>query len=127
VTPARILAERLADARREGATFARAWPTALSAALAAVEDKSERARWQDVCSELVDVWRSAFAREAPDVPAQAAFTRLADPERCVPVPERECRHCGGEIPAALGRKAVFCGDECVRAAKRARERLREAA
>jgi hypothetical protein len=128
VTPAVFLRGQLADARRRGVSFTDAWPDALRAALASAPNKCDRDQWSDVLNdvEMIATWRSAYTREPASAP-EHAFVLLRDPER-VPMPDRPCNHCGEEIPSDRGKyaPALYCGDDCRRAAALVREHERVA-
>ena len=96
VTPPRVLVERLASSRRAGLTFESAWPSALDSALAAASIGSERREWAHVLGEMVVTWRAAWDRRPASGP-EHALGGLLDDERVVPIPERECERCHGEI------------------------------
>jgi hypothetical protein len=124
-----ILFDRLTAARREGQAFEAAWPDALAAALQTAETGRERTEWTEALRGTVESWREAWERRSPSRPERALRVIAEDPER-EPIPDRECGHCGGPIPAGRGRPfapAKFCADECRRAANRERERLARAA
>jgi hypothetical protein len=74
VTPASVLAEQLADARRRGEDFTRAWPKAREAALAAA-NAPERRDWSVVFTDQLEVWRGAFERRRA-ASADVAVVRL---------------------------------------------------
>jgi len=71
MTPATVLLERLADARRAGRTFPEAWPDALAAGVAVAADPRERREWAKVLGEMVTTWRAAFERQVPSEPELA--------------------------------------------------------
>lgn len=113
--PAAILFTQLADARRRGEDFAEAWPDALTAALAGVDAAWERREWATVLGEMTATWRAAWDRR-PALGPEHALVGLLDDERVVPLPDRECAHCHGEIAAERKQIAIYCSDECRRAA-----------
>jgi hypothetical protein len=116
MSPAAILTERLADARRNGESYAQAWPDALSAALAPVPTNDERGEWADVLGSMVLTWRSAFERRPAASRPEAALAVLLEEDR-VPLPDHPCEHCGEEIPAPrLKKQSAFCGETCRAAA-----------
>jgi transcriptional regulator with XRE-family HTH domain len=116
--PPVVLRERLAAARRAGASFDEAWPGALIDAVNAVG--WERAEWLEVLSELVDTWRAGW-EQTPATRPERALAMLALPGGA-PLPERACEHCGEEIPPERDRRARFCSDHCRRQANYQRER-----
>jgi predicted nucleic acid-binding Zn ribbon protein len=62
---------------------------------------------------MTATWRAAFERQ-PAESRERALRALEDPER-VPIPDRECAHCGGEIAPGRGRRgapARHCSDRC---------------
>jgi len=71
LTPAVVIADRLATARRGGETFHRAWPDALEEALATAPD-DERREWGEVCVEMVSTWRAAYERREQSESARPA-------------------------------------------------------
>ena len=120
---AAALVAELATRRRQGETFAHAWPPALAAALAAAPNRWERREWAEVLAGMVSIWRSAFARE-PAPRRERALLALLDPDR-EPASGRECLRCGEEIPPERGRSGPpprYCSDDCRRAAQLTRER-----
>lgn len=124
-----ILLQQLAAARREGQAFEQAWPAALAAALQTAETGRERTEWTEALRATLESWREAWERRSPPRRERALRVIAEDPEREA-IPDRECGHCGGPIPAGRGRPfapAKFCSDECRRAANRERERLARAA
>jgi hypothetical protein len=124
-----ILLDRLAAARRAGQAFEEAWDPALAAAVQAADTGRDRREWLEAFRGTLESWRGAFERRSAPRCERALRVVAEDPER-VPVPERECEHCHGPIPAGRGRPfapAKFCADECRRAATRERERLARAA
>jgi len=120
--PPAILVERLATARREGASFAEAWAPALADALAGVPQRWEREAWSHALAGTWRAWRASYERRPATRTAQT-FARLLDPERCEPVPERACERCGQEIPSQRSRRALYCGAQCRYEAHRERELL----
>ena len=113
--PAAVLFTQLADARRRGEHFAEAWPDALTEALACVGSSSERGEWRDVLAGMTSTWRAAWERRPASGP-EHALGGLLDDERVVPIPERECERCHGEIGPERKQIAIYCSDECRRAA-----------
>jgi hypothetical protein len=112
--PPAVLAARLLDARRAGASFCDAWPSALAAALENLQ-AGERLSWSAVLGGMVSTWRSAFEREPASEP-EAAMALITCDDR-VPIPEHPCSRCGEEIPAdRLRRHARFCSEPCRKAA-----------
>jgi hypothetical protein len=77
MSPARVLAEQLADARRGGQHFSDVWPDAVAAALEAAPNKWERRDWRIALAETVDAWRAAFDRLPASSP-EHALTSLAE-------------------------------------------------
>ena len=112
--PATVLVQQLSDARRRGEGFADAWPRALSSALAAAPNATERQDWATVLGEMVATWRGAFERQSASR-HERALLGLLDDERVVPLPDRECLHCHGEIGPERKRGAIFCSRDCQRA------------
>jgi hypothetical protein len=111
--PPGVLVTQLADARRDGEAFEAVWASALASALAVAPNGSERREWSTVLGEMVAIWRAAWERRPASAPEHALATVAQDPDR-VPLPERECEHCRGEIGAERGRQAIFCSDKCRR-------------
>jgi transcriptional regulator with XRE-family HTH domain len=116
--PPVVLRERLAAARRAGASFDEAWPGALMTSVNAVQ--WERTEWLEILSELVDAWRAGWDR-TPTTSPERALAMLALPGGA-PQPERACEHCGEEIPPERDKRARFCSDRCRRQANYQRER-----
>ena len=112
-----ILLEQLAAARRQGVTFAAAWPPALGTAIATARPL-ERDDWSAVLVGTIDTWRAAFEEQPASRRERALAIVAVDPER-VPI-GRECARCGGEIPEAR-RRALYCSPRCKRDANYARE------
>jgi predicted nucleic acid-binding Zn ribbon protein len=123
--PPIVLRERLAAARRTGASFEQAWPGALKAAVDA--SRWERTEWLQVLSDTVEAWRAGWERQ-PATRAEEALAMLVLPGG-EPLPERACEHCGSEIPPERGQHGPtrFCTDHCRKRANYARERERAAA
>jgi len=71
LTPAVVIADRLAAARRGGETFHRAWPHALDAALLSAPD-DERREWGEILAGMVTVWRFAYERRQQSESARPA-------------------------------------------------------
>jgi len=61
-TPAAVLLDQLAAARRRGEPFERAWPLARDAALATVEAPWESREWSEVLAETSSSWRASYER-----------------------------------------------------------------
>lgn len=100
-------------------------PDALAVGVAVAADTRERREWLSVLGEMMQTWRDAWERRAASRPEPGVSVVADDPERCVPLPERECEHCQGEIPADRGRKgapALYCSDRCRHEAHCERER-----
>ena len=124
-----VLREQLAEARAAGSTFAQAWPAALDVSLAS-SAPLERDDWSVALDETSDSWRAAFERQAAPRRERAlaivAVDRVATVEPdMVPIGDRECAHCGGEIPDERGRRgapARYCTPRCKRDAAYLRER-----
>jgi hypothetical protein len=117
------LREQLAAARRAGASFDRAWPGALKAAVNA--SQWERTEWLEVLSGMVEAWRAGWERQPATRPERAlAMLVLPGGE---PLPERACEHCCGEIPSERDKRALFCSDGCAKRAAYFRERERATA
>lgn len=114
MSPAAILADLLAAARREGASFTESWPAALAEAL---DGTCEPRDWLQVLDGMAPVWRAAFEREG--VAAPAPLYVLGE-DRGVPIPERSCAHCGTEIPADAPACRTYCSRTCSYAAWRER-------
>jgi hypothetical protein len=126
MTPPVVLREWLAAARQGGVGFDRAWPVALAAAVDAAQ--WEREEWIDALLGTVEAWRAAWERRDATKPEQAV-AMLVMPGG-VPLPERPCEHCDGEIPPERGTRSAtarFCSDLCRRRASDLRERERAAA
>jgi hypothetical protein len=126
-----VLLDQLAAARAAGATFAQAWPAALDVTLAS-SAPLERDDWSVALDETSESWRTAFERQAAPRRERALAIVAVDPDRVaavepdqVPIGDRECAHCGGEIPDARGRRgapARYCTPRCKRDAAYVRER-----
>ena len=117
------LRERLAAARRAGASFDEAWPGALKAAVNA--SQWERAEWLEALSGTVEAWRAGWERQ-PATRPERAFAMLVMPGG-EPLPERACEQCGGEIPPERDKRARFCSYGCAKRAAYLRERERATA
>ena len=70
MTPVEQLGRQLAAARRAGAPFATAWPTAISRVLARVQG-IEREQWSVALHATREAWRTSWERK-PAPPAQRA-------------------------------------------------------
>src|SRR6202035_5407560 len=115
MSPATVVLEQLASARRAGATFDTACPDALASALLAA-DADERREWAAALAGTADAWRCSWERR-PARPPERALLLVADRELGEPLPERVCAHCGEEIPGNRGRRggpAKYCSDQCRR-------------
>jgi hypothetical protein len=118
MTPPEVLREQLATARRDGASFDRAWPVALAAA---VDTASwEREEWVDALSGTIEAWRAAWEHRDASRTDRALLV-IARPGG-TPLPKRACENCGVEIPVDRHRTARFCSDPCRRHATYLRER-----
>jgi hypothetical protein len=120
--PAKILLEQLAAARRAGCTFEDAWQEAFAVAVAAAPNRDERREWASVLGGMVEVWRSAWERRPASAPEVALRVVAEDSDR-EPLPERECAHCGQEVPDERGRRgapARYCSPRCCHAASERR-------
>lgn len=117
------LRERLAAARRAGASFDEAWPGALKAAVNA--SQWERTDWLEALSGTVEAWRAGWERQ-PTTRPERALAMLVMPGG-MPLPERACEQCGREIPPERDRRARFCSDGCAKRAAYLRERERATA
>jgi hypothetical protein len=106
MTPAVILADSLAAARREGASFTDVWPVALADALQVTREPAE---WRDVLDGMAATWRAAFEREGATVPAPLYVLGEGRGEA---VPERPCGGCGQEIPPGKAPGAIYCSRAC---------------
>ena len=118
MTPAATLLEELARARRAGQEFEQAWSEALPIALAHALDREERTSWAEVLGGMVEAWRRAWERR-PASGHERALVLVADREPGVPLPDRECEHCGQAIPPDRGRSTgvtLYCSERCRRAA-----------
>jgi hypothetical protein len=104
VSPAAILADLLAAARREGASFTEAWPAALAQAL---DGTCEPRDWLQVLDGMRETWRAAFARAARQ--STAPLYELGGGGEWI---ERPCAMCGGEIPRDAGRGRIYCSRDC---------------
>lgn len=67
VSPARVLGEHLAAARRNGATFDDAWPAAITHAIAHSARSDDTTDWKAVLEATRSAWSSAWDR-APATP-----------------------------------------------------------
>ena len=117
------LREQLAAARRAGASFDEAWPSALKAAVNV--SQWERAEWLEALSGTVEAWRAGWERQ-PTTRPERAFAMLVMPGG-EPLPERACEQCSGEIPPERDRRALFCSDGCAKRAAYLREKERASA
>jgi hypothetical protein len=81
MSPATVLVEQLAAARRRGESFADAWPDALAAALAAEPTRWERTEWRRVLGGMVETWREAFERVPASRHERALATVAQERER----------------------------------------------
>jgi hypothetical protein len=70
-SPATVLLDQLADARRVGQAFDDAWPGAVQNALATAQDAPSRREWTTVLGELTEAWRAAFERRPASEPESA--------------------------------------------------------
>ena len=113
--PPGVLVTQLADARRDGESFEAAWPGALKSALDAERSPWEKREWRAVFTSMTATWRAAWERR-PALGPEHALVGLLDDERVVPLPDRECAHCHGEIAPERKQIAIYCSDECRRAA-----------
>lgn len=126
VTPAAILGERLAAARRAGLRFDDAWPAALAEAVNTAS--WEREQWREAFSGTVETWRAAWERRTATRPERALLA-LVTPGGAR-LPERACAHCQREIPPERGKRGarpLYCSYRCARRAAYQRERERERA
>jgi hypothetical protein len=108
--PPIVLRESLAEQRRLGVPFRRAWGVALRKAL---DGSEERQRWSDALKGTVAAWASAYARE--DSTALAAFSDRSMGEGA--------QLCGrSTCPKALppGSRG-WCSPECKRLGEQERE------
>ncbi len=121
--PPVVLRERLAAARRAGVSFEEAWQGALDAAVNA--SRWERAEWLEVLLGTVEAWRAGWGRQ-PATRPERALAMLVMPGG-MPLPERACEQCDGEIPPERDRRALFCSDGCAKRAAYLRERERASA
>jgi hypothetical protein len=79
--------------------------------------------WAQVLGGMVEEWRAAWERRPATGPELALAIIATDDDR-VPAPERECEHCGQEIPDERGRRgapARFCSAPCCHAARERRK------
>ncbi len=83
MTPAAVLLDQLAEARRRGVVFEDAWRDAVAEALDLAPDRWERKQWAVVFEETMPSWRAGFERQ-PAVETEVAFAMLEDDR--VPVP-----------------------------------------
>lgn len=127
MTPAAVLLNRLAAARRAGQSFDAAFEAALLAALT-VAPGPEVEDWRLALAETAEEWRAGWERR-PLTRAELALRAVADPTDREPVPERPCARsrCRREIPDDRGRvrggqRVRFCSDRCRRLAYTERER-----
>jgi hypothetical protein len=108
--PPVVLRECLAEQRRRGVPFRRAWGLALRKAL---EGATERQRWSDALKGTVAAWQSAYTREGDS--ALAAFS-----DRTTGSGARLCKR--PSCPRALPPDAKgYCSPECKREGERERE------
>jgi hypothetical protein len=117
MSPPAVLLEQLAEARRAGRTFDESWPMAVGAAVRAAQ-RLERQEWAQVLGSMADAWRAAWERRPPTAGELAAASLDSLRGRGEPLPDRECRRCGGGIPDTRGRRctALYCSDRCRREA-----------
>ena len=114
MSPAALLCEQLASARRRGEAFPTAWAPARDAALSTVGEDWDRRQWSEVLAQTSSSWRRAFERQ-PAPACETALLALLDDGRVL-APDRECVRCGGEIDPALDRRVKYCSPECKRGA-----------
>jgi hypothetical protein len=112
--------QALADARRSGVDFDRAWEAASVEALGASCDAGD---WAPVLEGTRGAWLAAYHR-MPATDHERALSLLGWDAELVDV-GRVCRRCGLGIPPERGRRApaFFCTDECRRAWHRQQERV----
>ena len=79
-SPPAVLAERLAGARRAGASFAEAWPVARAAALEGVPSQDQRKSWSMALFSTARDWQEAYDR-FPSSRLDDAVVVLSDPDR----------------------------------------------
>jgi hypothetical protein len=119
VTPATVLREHLAAARRAGSAFEGVFTDSLAAALE-VADPGQREDWHEVLDAMTPTSRAAFDRR----PVGHDMTALIDASRA-PAPDRPFRQCGGQVPMDRGKPgapAIYCSTDCNALAARERER-----
>ncbi len=116
-TPPARLRELLVEERGRGAAFADAWPRALESSLAGARESAE---W---CRALEDTrvsWQGAYGYVAAPKRERALAALGGDPERVVElapvIASGVCAHCGGPVPPARRRGALYCSHPCQRAA-----------
>jgi hypothetical protein len=113
------LRRRLERSRRDGLSFREAWPPAVQAVVARIENPDERAAWADVLSGDAcggeSHWRRAYDLEDP-TKQERAIGALLDADRTIPVPFGECERCRAALPPPSGvgssRLRRFCSDSC---------------
>lgn len=115
--PPERLRRSLAARRERREPFPRAWSRALPDAIAAV-DGEEQADWELTFESTRGRWRAAYELEPPSPAERAVATVATDPDRTVPIVDRNgtCPRCGGSIPPDRGPVAVYCSRRCQRAA-----------
>jgi hypothetical protein len=79
-SPAQLPIEQLADARRRGESFERAWDGAL-----AVSPPQDRAEWREVLGGVVESWRAGWDRRPPSRRCERALLAIAED---IPLPDR---------------------------------------
>jgi len=121
--PAAILLEQLVDARGRGEDFAAAWPHACRVALAGVSDDESEA-WLRAFAGTSGSWRASYERQ-PAPAHERALLALVDDGR-VPLPDRPCAHCGGEIAKDAHHRVRYCSAACRSAANSEAGRLARA-
>ncbi len=104
----------LAAARREGASFAQAWPVSLAAALEATREREE---WADVLDGMAPTWRAAFERDGGAAPSPLYLLSEGGGEEDQ---AGVCAHCGAELPADAHESRLYCDRLCAGAARRER-------
>lgn len=121
--PCQRLRAVLEDARRTGLDFAGVWPSAVTSAVALIEDPGEVADWVAVLAATRSSWEAAYAHDhAP--PVELALVAIAeDPERCERIAEAGagfCAHCGEAMGQGKRSTARYCCGRCRRDASVAR-------
>lgn len=113
-SPAVVLRDKLAAARRDGRGFDHAWHDALPHATQAAIDRTERFRWSEAFESTRDAWRAAYLREEPTALEQAVALVGCDREAFA-VDRRSCGYCARPLAPDAHHLARYCDLVCQRA------------